>query len=362
MRFSQFVTEDRAVRVKVSDLTFDGPALDRLPTELTVKVMVNPGDDDEDIYDAVADELEDRYGVKVGGFEMKLEESEHAGPDTPASLTINVDPDTARRTKAVCDQNNVECTEQDGKLFLKGTERNILRVMYKMKFPGNIYSGKIQLENKALADTEAVIKKNFSEERQAVKEKIVQLVREVQMGTGDKMKQAMEILALTKSEMDAKNEDRDLAPSVTQNLGMLRRAMEQVTGNIFPKGAMEGITEQELEEYVESKSLSSLMNRRSFDAMARLQDKRSSAVKSKPVQIKKPVEPKQLELFNSVVENINTLLEKNVPTDKAKWSYYKSQAKKKFEVYPSAYANAWAAKKYKAAGGRWRTEKKKKKK
>lgn len=290
MRFSQFVTEDRAVRVKVSDLTFDGPALDRLPTELTVKVMVNPGDDDEDIYDAVADELEDRYGVKVGGFEMQLE------------------------------------------------------------------------ENKALADTEAVIKKNFSEERQAVKEKIVQLVREVQMGTGDKMKQAMEILALTKSEMDAKNEDRDLAPSVTQNLGMLRRAMEQVTGNIFPKGAMEGITEEELEEYVESKSLSSLMNRRSFDAMARLQDKRSSAVKSKPVQIKKPVEPKQLELFNSVVENINTLLEKNVPTDKAKWSYYKSQAKKKFEVYPSAYANAWAAKKYKAAGGRWRTEKKKKKK
>lgn len=55
-----------------------------------------------------------------------------------------------------------------------------------------------------------------------------------------------------------------------------------------------------------------------------------------------------------LIEAVSTLVEKNVPTDKSKWSYYKSQAKKKFEVYPSAYANAWAAKKYKAAGGGWR--------
>jgi hypothetical protein len=32
----------------------------------------------------------------------------------------------------------------------------------------------------------------------------------------------------------------------------------------------------------------------------------------------------------------------------------KAQAKKKFDVYPSAYANGWAAKQYKAAGGGWR--------
>tara|TARA_B100001057_G_scaffold185107_1_gene185813 strand:+ start:1057 stop:1413 length:357 start_codon:yes stop_codon:yes gene_type:complete len=55
-----------------------------------------------------------------------------------------------------------------------------------------------------------------------------------------------------------------------------------------------------------------------------------------------------------LIEAVSTLVEKNVPTDKSKWSYYKSQAKKKFKVYPSAYANAWAAKKYKAAGGSWR--------
>ena len=53
-------------------------------------------------------------------------------------------------------------------------------------------------------------------------------------------------------------------------------------------------------------------------------------------------------------EKLNLFLEKNVPTNPGKWSYYKSQAKKKFDVYPSAYANAWAAKQYKAAGGGWK--------
>ena len=57
-----------------------------------------------------------------------------------------------------------------------------------------------------------------------------------------------------------------------------------------------------------------------------------------------------------LAERFELFLEKNVPTDPTKWSYYKSQAKKKFDVYPSAYANAWAAKKYKAAGGKWKTE------
>ena len=53
-------------------------------------------------------------------------------------------------------------------------------------------------------------------------------------------------------------------------------------------------------------------------------------------------------------EKLNLFLEKNVPTNPSKWAYYKGQAKKKFDVYPSAYANAWAAKKFKAAGGSWK--------
>jgi hypothetical protein len=54
-------------------------------------------------------------------------------------------------------------------------------------------------------------------------------------------------------------------------------------------------------------------------------------------------------------EEVEKLQEKNCPTDSAKWSSAKSQAKAKFDVYPSAYANGWAAKKYKANGGGWKS-------
>jgi len=53
-------------------------------------------------------------------------------------------------------------------------------------------------------------------------------------------------------------------------------------------------------------------------------------------------------------ERLSLFLEKNIPTKPDKWAYAKAQAKKKFDVYPSAYANAWAAKKYKSLGGGWR--------
>ena len=52
------------------------------------------------------------------------------------------------------------------------------------------------------------------------------------------------------------------------------------------------------------------------------------------------------------MKNLN---EKNVPTSPEKWAQAKSQAKAKFDVYPSAYANGWAAKKYKAMGGSWKS-------
>jgi hypothetical protein len=53
-------------------------------------------------------------------------------------------------------------------------------------------------------------------------------------------------------------------------------------------------------------------------------------------------------------QKVEALMEKSCPTDASKWSYYKGQAKKKFDVYPSAYANGWAAKQYKSAGGGWK--------
>ena len=56
-------------------------------------------------------------------------------------------------------------------------------------------------------------------------------------------------------------------------------------------------------------------------------------------------------------EKLNLFLEKNVPTDPQKWAASIAAAKKKFDVYPSAYANGWAAKNYKEKGGGWKTAK-----
>jgi hypothetical protein len=64
---------------------------------------------------------------------------------------------------------------------------------------------------------------------------------------------------------------------------------------------------------------------------------------------------------NLEIEYTNDLSEtkKPVPTSPEKWSQAKSKAKAKFDVYPSAYANAWASKEYKKMGGGWRMGKKK---
>lgn len=54
-------------------------------------------------------------------------------------------------------------------------------------------------------------------------------------------------------------------------------------------------------------------------------------------------------------EEVESLDEKNVPTSPEKWAKAKAAAKSKFDVYPSAYANGWASKKYKAMGGGWKS-------
>ena len=42
------------------------------------------------------------------------------------------------------------------------------------------------------------------------------------------------------------------------------------------------------------------------------------------------------------------------PTNPSLYSRVKAEAKRKFKVYPSAYANAFASKRYKAMGGSWK--------
>jgi hypothetical protein len=56
--------------------------------------------------------------------------------------------------------------------------------------------------------------------------------------------------------------------------------------------------------------------------------------------------------------NVSTEVEKvsrNVPTNPALYARVKAEAKAKFDVYPSAYANAWLVREYKKRGGGYRT-------
>ena len=58
---------------------------------------------------------------------------------------------------------------------------------------------------------------------------------------------------------------------------------------------------------------------------------------------------------NGLIESMDLLLEKNKPTSPDKWQDCISQAKAKFDIFPSAYSNGWAAQCYKRKGGKWKS-------
>jgi len=62
---------------------------------------------------------------------------------------------------------------------------------------------------------------------------------------------------------------------------------------------------------------------------------------------KKGIKPKN-ESYGEIDES------KNCPTNPKLWAASKAKAKAKFDVYPSAYANGFAAKDYKSKGGGWK--------
>jgi hypothetical protein len=45
---------------------------------------------------------------------------------------------------------------------------------------------------------------------------------------------------------------------------------------------------------------------------------------------------------------------RNIPTNKKLYARVKAATRRKFAVYPSAYANAWLVREYKKRGGRYR--------
>ena len=68
----------------------------------------------------------------------------------------------------------------------------------------------------------------------------------------------------------------------------------------------------------------------------------------------KPTDPNYKKIADALLKQGITEKKKPVPTNKPLWGRAKAAARAKFDVYPSAYANAWAAKWYKSHGGGWR--------
>ena len=69
---------------------------------------------------------------------------------------------------------------------------------------------------------------------------------------------------------------------------------------------------------------------------------------NKPINVSNKIKKEEtMKSFNQYLE------EKNKPTNPKLWAASIAAAKSKFDVYPSAYANAWASKHYKSKGGGW---------
>lgn len=69
---------------------------------------------------------------------------------------------------------------------------------------------------------------------------------------------------------------------------------------------------------------------------------------NKPINVSNRIGENRMKSFKSFIA------EKNEPTNPKLWAASIAAAKSKFDVYPSAYANAWASKHYKGKGGGWK--------
>jgi hypothetical protein len=110
--------------------------------------------------------------------------------------------------------------------------------------------------------------------------------------------------------------------------------------------------EAEMNEEVELDEVSSDMVKRARDAaFAKGKDKQAFRFVKKAYEKGKKESD---EIGRKMAEDVE-LDEENKPTNPELWSRAVSMAKSKFDVYPSAYANGWAAKWYKSKGGGWKS-------
>ena len=86
------------------------------------------------------------------------------------------------------------------------------------------------------------------------------------------------------------------------------------------------------------------------------------AEKMTPEQIKSAISRKRRAESETVRQDkkpimVETIKKENIPVDIELYNKVKAEAKAKFDVYPSAYANGWLVQEYKRRGGKYKTSK-----
>jgi len=211
-----------------------------------------------------------------------------------------------------------------------------------------------QFKEGAMEDTIRIMQKTFSPERKAVQDEVLRIARAVEMGKDDKMMLARAITELTKSELEVKRSDPDLKVSTEQNINILKRAMDKLTGVTESVGVVAELTETEVVKILRSKKgTGSLRNQQALAPVK---------IYSKPGSSKNPVKtidmPKQLDLFNSK-EAGESLTEAEFDEAAGEKDACYHKVKSRYKVWPSAYASGALVKCRKVGAANWGNSKKK---
>lgn len=165
---------------------------------------------------------------------------------------------------------------------------------------------------------------------------------------------------------DKSNPDRCLPRAKAQSLSKAERKAtaakkKKGKGQFVSNTKKAKVTSEEINEYVDFDLKMFATRADLFELMvkAEMAGKLDSFYKEVQSKLKGAAQEAADYFYSFIKSNRDSLMEgDNEPTNPALWSRAKSAAKQKFDVYPSAYANAWASKWYKEKGGNWRKKKK----
>jgi hypothetical protein len=201
-----------------------------------------------------------------------------------------------------------------------------------------------QFKEGAMEDTIRIMQKTFSPERKAVQDEVLRIARAVEMGKDDKMMLARAITELTKSELEVKRSDPDLKVSTEQNLNILKRAMDKLTGVTESVGEISELTETEVVKIIRSKrGMGSLRNRSAYDGLSKI----------KNIELDKKDAPKK-----AVGES---LTEEQFDEAAGEKDACYRKVKSRYKVWPSAYASGALVQCRKVGAANWGNKSKKKK-